>query len=390
MKLLFVSSRNIYNSTGELRLVKTRANVLKEKFNISSDFICMRNKEILNLPQEVIDKDSKFFLFTYSMTNPFSYITAKRSVKKKIGEIISDYDAVILSGELVLSFVNLVKSISNIKVIYDIHGVCDELSEFSSDNFLVNCKRKFIYYLFQHFEKKYIPKFDAAFAVTNELQEHVEKKYNAHRLNYFIVPCTKKHYDIDQSKISECREKYRNKYSVRDDDILFIYSGGYSPWQCIDESIDLFIKINKRIPNSKFLILSMDRNKINTRNNQNIIKDSVTADEVDSVLCAGDYAFMLRGDYVTNHVAFPNKYCEYLASGMKIISSPYLYAISKNIVKFNTGIVLNSNDDCETLINYVSKNKCCKNDIMMIQQLLDEISFDKTLEPVARYLKSGD
>lgn len=390
MKLLFVSSRNIYNSTGELRLVKTRANVLKEKFNISSDFICMRNKEILNLPQEVIDKDSKFFLFTYSMTNPFSYITAKRSVKKKIGEIISDYDAVILSGELVLSFVNLVKSISNIKVIYDIHGVCDELSEFSSDNFLVNCKRKFIYYLFQHFEKKYIPKFDAAFAVTNELQEHVAKKYNAHRLNYFIVPCTKKHYDIDQLKIFECREKYRNKYSVRDDDILFIYSGGYSPWQCIDESIDLFIKINKRIPNSKFLILSMDRNKINTRNNQNIIKDSVTADEVDSVLCAGDYAFMLRGDYVTNHVAFPNKYCEYLASGMKIISSPYLYAISKNIVKLNTGIVLNSNDDCETLINYVNKNKCCKNDIMMIQQLLDEISFDKTLEPVARYLKSGD
>ena len=54
MNLLFVSSRNIYNSTGELRLVKTRANVLKEKFNISSDFICIRNKEILNSPQEVI------------------------------------------------------------------------------------------------------------------------------------------------------------------------------------------------------------------------------------------------------------------------------------------------------------------------------------------------
>lgn len=99
---------------------------------------------------------------------------------------------------------------------------------------------------------------------------------------------------------------------------------------------------------------------------------------------------MLRGDYVTNHVAFPNKYCEYLASGMKIISSPYLYSISKNIVKFNTGIVLNNNDDFETLINYIDKNKCCKNNVSKIQEILDEISFDKTLEPVANYLKSGD
>lgn len=390
MNLLFVSSRNIYNSTGELRLVKTRANVLKEKFNISSDFICIRNKEILNSPQEVIDSDSKFFLFTYSMTNMFSYESSKKNVEKKIREIISEYDAVILSGELVLSFVNLVKSISSVKVIYDIHGVCDELSEFSSGKFLVNCKRKFIYYLFQHLEKKYISKFDAAFAVTSELKEHVEKKYNAHKLNYFIVPCTKKHYNIDQLKIAESREIYRKKYSVSSNDVLFIYSGGYSPWQCIDESIDLFTKINTKMPNSKFLILSMDKDKIDTHGNKNIIKDSVTADEVDSVLCAGDYAFMLRGDYVTNHVAFPNKYCEYLASGMKIISSPYLYSISKNIVKFNTGIVLNNNDDFETLINYIDKNKCSKNDVLKIQEILDEISFDKTLEPVANYLKSGD
>lgn len=200
----------------------------------------------------------------------------------------------------------------------------------------------------------------------------------------------KKHYNIDRLKIAESREIYRKKYSVHSNDVLFIYSGGYSPWQCIDESIDLFTKINTKMPNSKFLILSMDKDKIDTHGNKNIIKDLVTADEVDSVLCAGDYAFMLRGDYVTNHVAFPNKYCEYLASGMKIISSPYLYSISKNIVKFNTGIVLNNNDDFETLINYIDKNKCCKNDVSKIQEILDEISFDKTLEPVANYLKSGD
>lgn len=386
MKILFVSSRNIYNSTGEIRLVKNRANVLSDDFGIMTDFICYRNKEVLDNKQEIIDERSDFTLFSYSMTNPVSIIRAKKLVVKKVLSVVKNYDAVILSGEFVLNLVKKIKSKTNVPIIYDIHGVCDELREFKSNSFLVNLKRKLLFSMFQYLEKKYINKFDAAFAVTEELKEHVSEKYNADNLKYFIVPCAKRKYKLDTELITKNRKIYRDKYNINNDEIVFIYSGGYSPWQCVDETIEIFNEYNKRNKNSKLLILSGDNEKIDTKGNKNIIKDSVPFNEVDATLCAGDYAFMLRGDFVTNHVAFPNKYCEYLASGMRVISSPYLYTISKSIKNNNVGLVLDENTDIESICKYVEKTIHDKVDLDIRQKMLDEMSFDETLKPFANYL----
>lgn len=386
MKILLVSSRNIYNSTGEIRLIKSRANVLSRDYGIITDFICYRNKEVLKNPQEIIDERSEFTLFPYSMINPISILKNKRVVKKKVLSIVKNYDAVIISGELVLDLIIKIKKITSIPIFYDIHGVCDELSEFKSDNFLVNLKRKMIFHLFQHLERKYINKYDAAFAVTTELKEHVIKKYNAENLKYFIVPCAKGKYSLDIKSIKNNRKTYRAKYNISENDIVFIYSGGYSPWQCVDESINLFIEYNKFNKNSKFLILSGDKDKIDTKGNENIIKDSVPYDEVDATLCAGDYAFMLRGDFVTNHVAFPNKYCEYLASGMRVISSSNLYTVSKSIKNNNVGLVLENNDDIDMIKKYVDTTINDDVDFTVRQKMLDDMSFDETLKPVAEYL----
>lgn len=386
MKILLVSSRNIYNSTGEIRLIKSRANVLSRDYGIITDFICYRNKEVLKNPQEIIDERSEFTLFPYSMINPISILKNKKLVKKKVLSIVKNYDAVIISGELVLDLITKIKKITSIPIFYDIHGVCDELSEFKSDNFLVNLKRKMIFHLFQHLERKYINKYDAAFAVTTELKEHVIKKYNAENLKYFIVPCAKGKYSLDIKSIKNNRKTYRAKYNISENDIVFIYSGGYSPWQCVDESINLFIEYNKFNKNSKFLILSGDKDKIDTKGNENIIKDSVQYDEVDATLCAGDYAFMLRGDFVTNHVAFPNKYCEYLASGMRVISSSNLYTVSKSIKNNNVGLVLENNNDIAMIKKYVDTTINDDVDFSVRQKMLDDMSFDETLKPVAEYL----
>lgn len=386
MKILMVSSRNIYNSTGEIRLIKSRANVLSRDYGIITDFICYRNKEVLKNPQEIIDERSEFTLFPYSMINPISILKNKKLVKKKVLSIVKNYDAVIISGELVLDLIIKIKKITSIPIFYDIHGVCDELSEFKSDNFLVNLKRKMIFHLFQHLERKYINKYDAAFAVTTELKEHVIKKYNAENLKYFIVPCAKGKYSLDIKSIKNNRKTYRAKYNISENDIVFIYSGGYSPWQCVDESINLFIEYNKFNKNSKFLILSGDKDKIDTKGNENIIKDSVPYDEVDATLCAGDYAFMLRGDFVTNHVAFPNKYCEYLASGMRVISSSNLYTVSKSIKNNNVGLVLENNNDIAMIKKYVDTTINDDVDFSVRQKMLDDMSFDETLKPVAEYL----
>ena len=48
-KILFVTSRNIISTCGELRLIKNRANVLKEEYGYTTDYIAYRvRKKVQN------------------------------------------------------------------------------------------------------------------------------------------------------------------------------------------------------------------------------------------------------------------------------------------------------------------------------------------------------
>ncbi len=49
-KILFITSRNIISTCGELRLIKNRANVLKEAYGYTTDFIAYRITVKHNLP----------------------------------------------------------------------------------------------------------------------------------------------------------------------------------------------------------------------------------------------------------------------------------------------------------------------------------------------------
>ncbi len=387
MKILFIAGRNIYNTNGEIRLIKNRANSLFDNYEIITDFICYRDKDVLKEKQEIINEHSKFYLITYSK-NPFSIFYHTKDVVKKAIELLKNenYAAVVISGEIVLKIIDKLRKVTDIPIIYDVHGVCDELKEFRGSNFIINLKRNLIYRMFTNQGRKYIHKYDAAFVVTNELKKHTIDVFNADKLKYFIVPCAKKDFSIDVEFQKKNREQYRKKYGIQNNTLLFIYSGGVSPWQCIDETIDIFLRINKILKNSKLLILSNDAEKINTKNNEAIIKDSVAYDKVDATLCSGDFAFMIRGDYVTNHVAFPNKYCEYVASGMKIICSPYLFTIANNIRENDIGYIMEEDTDINELIKYIESCKEWGNDFDRRKMILDNLCFDKTLKPFAEYL----
>lgn len=387
MRLLLISSRNIYNTNGEIRLIKNRANVLYEKYGIITDFICYHDNDVYKNAQEIINEKSEFSLITYSKKNPFSLFLNRKHVIKKAIELLSekDYQSIIVSGEFALFVVKQLRSITKIPFIYDIHGATDELIEFKGQGFVNNLYRKLVFRVLRRNEKKYIKEFDAAFVVTEELKHHVIRSFDAQKLKFFIVPCAKKFNTLDYNIYLKNREIYRKKYNISNNTILFIYSGGISPWQCIDKTIEIFNEIVLCFPNSKLLLLSNDADGISTTQS-NIIIDSLPYDKVDETLCAGDYAFMIRDDLVTNHVAFPNKYCEYIASGMSIISSPYLKTIAKSIEDNSLGYVLKNNEDIDGLVFFVKNNN--KNvDFKLRERILYNYDFENTLIPFVDFLK---
>lgn len=387
--ILYITTRNILSTSGELRLIKNRTNVLYEKWDINTDFIAIADQRKITHSNESIDKASSMKTISFNKQNPWTFFKAIKNTEEIILEKLrkKTYGCIILSGALTYPFYSLVRKISsNIPVIADIHGAKEELIEFKTNKILKNIYRRILFEYIRFNEKKYLPQFDGSLIVSEALGHYLDNQYNLQHQQYYVVPCANEEVTINKKYYQENRQKYRKKYGVKSEDLLFIYSGGVSPWQCIEESIEIFNEFRKNESkiNSKMLILSHHIEKIGdmVKDHENIIIDKVNAAEVENVLTAGDYAFLLRGDYVTNNVAYPNKFLEYVYSGMKIITTPHVYDIAKQVKEYQLGLIINSQKDyLNNLFEYIKNDTISDNrQFESREKLLYETSFEKTLE----------
>lgn len=388
MKVLLITSRNVYGTSGELRLIKNRTETLLHCYSVETDVLLFKRDHVLKGKQEIFDYSS-FEGVYYNWKNQVSQFKKFRTlVKKRIQE--EQYDAVLISGLFI--FFNMAKYIKQIspqiKVIFDIHGTLEELQEFPGKSIAQSLIRKFFYYSSMRNQIKSIPVADGYFVVSKALQNHIQNKIKGlDNKRFFIIPCGIKETEINKEESLKNRAYYRLKYGLSNDELLFIYSGGVSPWQCIEESVSLFNGYcNHSSQKCKMLILSGNLNYISRFKCENILTDSYSGDEVRKVLCAGDYAFILRGDFMTNHVAYPNKFLEYVASGMKIIATENVYDVAAQVRKYSVGTIVNFDDSLQDKLGNASFEYL--SDINDRNALLLATSFKTTLKPFVEFLKS--
>ncbi|NLJ17365.1 hypothetical protein [Globicatella sulfidifaciens] len=391
-KILFITSRNIINTSGEMRLIKNRNHVMNIQYGIKTDFIAIFDKKKLGGKRESVSDDSVVKHVKYSKYNPFSYFFMYYQTKKTIKKMIEEknYDSIIVSGPLAIVFTRYVRHMFNkSNMILDIHGALEELIEFKSDNFYKNIGKRITYILLKYLEKTNINFYDAYFVVSDALSAYLDHEYRISKKNKYIIPCSLEEDQIELEQKVKYRMEFRKYYGINDE-LLFVYSGGVSPWQCIEETISMFIKIQKKIQgkNVKLLILSHELEKIKHLGiNDSIIMDSLQSDMVNKVLCAGDYAFLLRDNYVTNNVAFPNKFLEYVNSGMRIITTPYVHDVKKYINEYHLGfIVENINENQDNLMKYFQEDFVYGDDFQKRKKLISSLSFNKTLKTFAENL----
>ena len=152
----------------------------------------------------------------------------------------------------------------------------------------------------------------------------------------------------------------------------------------------LYLQISKQIDcKTRLLIFSHNIDAIRKLLNdedKNIITDSYSAEELQKALNAGDFAFMLRHDCVTNNVAFPNKFLEYIQSGMKIIATPYVHDIASQIKQYDVGYLYNFENDLTDIIAYIQSEKSSKPDFEKRNTILRYNSFDERLKKLASRL----
>ncbi|MEW6621772.1 MAG: glycosyltransferase [Bacillota bacterium] len=394
-RILFITTRNVLNTSGEFRLIKNRTKTLYEKWNVQTEFIVVCSNKKIESQNEELGSNSLVTSIGFE-NNPISvysaFVKGKRNMLDQLRN--EEYKCIILSGIGMLEYIPSIRKVSNdIPIIVDIHGVKEELLEYNTGSTFKKMLKTALYYYTKYSENKHLIKADGTLVVSKALANNLREEYGLDNLNQYVVPCAIDNNNIDDKEKKLLKSYYREKYNIAMDETVFIYSGGVSPWQCIDKSIEIFKRINeKKDLRARMMIFSHQADIIRAKvaDDKNIIVDSLSSDEVNKALCMGDFALLIRENYITNNVAYPNKFLEYVQSGMKVISTPYIFDVAEEIVNYDVGVIIDLNNYCSELAEYFGRNETLIEDSAKRKELLYSSSFEYTLKSFVDNLSLSD
>lgn len=227
------------------------------------------------------------------------------------------------------------------KVIFDARGAYyAELSEYN----VINDKK--IISQIKNIENKAITFSDYKLAVSEALVNYWKKNYNYNSQNHVVIPCTLSvDFVFEFPTKNELKNLKQQTNFLKEEDIVLVYSGSSAGWQSFNlleewllnmfeknEHLKLIMLTNHPPQNSTFF--DMYKNRIYTK--------WLQPNEVKNMLLIADYGLMYRDDTVTNQVASPVKFAEYLSCGLQIITSNNLGDFSDFVKTKNCGFVLPS------------------------------------------------
>lgn len=221
------------------------------------------------------------------------------------------------------------------KIVYDGRGaIAAEWKEYK----VINDKNMLSEIL--SLEQECILKSNYRISVSNELIKHWREEYSYKSNDHVVIPCTLNNIFEKQLLYSSEIEQARNKLKIKKDEVVLAYSGSLAGWQSF-ELLSAFIHpILKENEKVKLLFLSnMDSNisKLQDQFPGKIICLHTSPQEIPSLLIAADYGLLIREKSVTNKVASPVKFAEYLSCGLKIILSEELGDYSHFVLKNKVG-----------------------------------------------------
>jgi len=201
-------------------------------------------------------------------------------------------------------------------------------------------------------EKEAVLKSDFRISVSTKLLEYWEKEYNYKSINHIIIPCS-----VGNNHLNSFEKDYSLLGKLEEDDILLVYSGSLAGWQSLDNLDELLSDIlkNERV---KILFLSQTHttiDKLSDKFRNRIFRKWVSPSEVPKYLALADYGILLRNKNLTNKVASPVKFAEYLSAGLKVLISENIGDFSELVNNNNLGFMVKNHLYFE--INQVSKQE---------------------------------
>jgi len=191
-------------------------------------------------------------------------------------------------------------------------------------------------------EKECILKSSFRIAVSEAMIEIWKKEYEYASNKHVVIPCTLNAYFEKISINAERILAARKKIGIKKENVVYVFSGSVAGWQSIQMLKEFMTPVLSENKNAKLLFLTRANETI--RSFQNEFNDQISCfelkpKEVAEILIAADYGLLIREQSITNKVASPVKFAEYLACGLKVIISENLGDYSDFIQKYDAGSI---------------------------------------------------
>lgn len=188
---------------------------------------------------------------------------------------------------------------------------------------------------------------DFRIAVTQQLVEYWRERYGYTDNRHVVIPCTlnsnfKAHIADEHKKITA-----RTALGLSAADLVLAYSGSIAGWQSFPSLYACLGPFLRVAQHHKIVFLAKEEEYITRLEKEfpgQVIRKWVGHHEVPSVLAACDMGILLRDSSVTNRVASPTKFAEYLAAGLPVLISEAVGDYSAFVKDHGCGIIADETD----------------------------------------------
>ena len=192
-------------------------------------------------------------------------------------------------------------------------------------------------------EKEVILKSDFQIGVSNALVQYWKDCFGYSSCRHVVIPCTvsSNFKTLLPSEEEMLFNRQELGYSV--EDIILVYAGSTAGWQSFGLLQDFLSPLLSSNRNIKVLFLSKEDESNKSLEGAFPAQVSIQwvgPDEVNKNLTIADYGILLREDSITNRVASPTKFAEYLISGLPVLISPNLGDYTQFVQDNSCGIIL--------------------------------------------------
>lgn len=162
---------------------------------------------------------------------------------------------------------------------------------------------------------------DMRLAVSEALVNHWRQRFGYASDHHVVVPCTLGR-DLDMKPVAD--PQLRASLGWADDDIVLVYSGSTVGWQSLGMLTALLADLLDSDNRLRVLFLTKEDDQVAALENRypyRVARRWLPHDQVLAALAACDIGLLVREASVTNRVASPTKFAEYLSAGAYVIAS---------------------------------------------------------------------